>query len=106
MDQVTRFYYTSLFGLERFSQTSTKPAYTINTHEQKRAYLPDEAINDELNVRVQILPLGLGRRAHDLDALLHHMISVLILHALHHLPTHTKNKKQSVHVVVRNGDEE
>ena len=51
-------------------------------------YLSDEAVDDELDVRVQVLPRGLGRGAHHLDALLHHVVAVLVLDTLHHLRYH------------------
>lgn len=55
------------------------------TNSNANTYLTDEAIDDELNVRMQILPLCLGRRAHYLNAFLHNVVAILVLDALHHL---------------------
>lgn len=48
-------------------------------------YLADKTVDDELDVRVEVLPLGLGSSAHHLNALLHHVVPVLVLHAFHNL---------------------
>lgn len=63
------------------TKTFIEPYGTV----QYSTYLTNEAVDDELDVRVEVLSLRLGCRAHHLDALLHNMVAVLILHALHHL---------------------